>query len=475
MGLFGRFKKLDSSLQRGLDNGFARVFGGEVVPTEIDEVLKQYAEESVMTDAQGQRLAPSYFQVLVSTRDYASLTESRPRLAEEMGDRLSRFIRNQGWRTNEPVTVHLSAHDGLHSGQMRADARFDVPHTDNPSAVNVAIGEDAAGSSGATPHRNPDGGYEDSYPRAAAEDGHPEWPSSHPGERSLMSQDYDAPSANADAPSEANAPAPGRSLGDLISPTEAPETSRHRGGAAAGTNAVGTAGAGAVHRAAPDFARNQWADSSGSGEPAETSVPSEPSVPAGSTGSAAAQHPEHRPSFPSPAPSPAPSPKPVPEQPHGDQERPAREQQEQGESAVHHGQDGQNQQPGNGFERPVSYPGTEIIVQTTPSPVRGGVGAEGGERELKVTLTLRDGSDRTYELRKGSNIIGRGNGVDLRIPDTGVSRQHADITWDGYDAVLTDLQSTNGTSVNGTSIENWLLASGDVISLGHSEIGVEFH
>ena len=65
--------------------------------------------------------------------------------------------------------------------------------------------------------------------------------------------------------------------------------------------------------------------------------------------------------------------------------------------------------------------------------------------------------------------------MDLRIPDTGVSRQHADITWDGYDAVLTDLQSTNGTSVNGTPIENWLLASGDVISLGHSEIGVEFH
>ncbi len=149
MSLFGRIKKLDNSLQRGLDNGFARVFGGEVVPTEIDEVLKQYAEESVMTDAQGQRLAPSYFQVLVSTRDYASLTESRPRLAEEMGDRLSRFIRNQGWHTNEPVKVNISAHDGLHSGQMRADARFDVPH-------------------------------------AADDADHPAWPSSQSGERSLV-------------------------------------------------------------------------------------------------------------------------------------------------------------------------------------------------------------------------------------------------------------------------------------------------
>lgn len=430
MSLFGRFKKLDSSLQRGLDNGFARVFGGEVVPTEIDEVLKQYAEESVMTDAQGQRLAPSYFQVLVSTRDYASLTESRPRLAEEMGDRLSRFIRNQGWRTNEPVKVNLSAHDGLHSGQMRADARFDVPRTEDRSSANVAIGEDAP-----------------------AQASRPEWPSSQPGERSLVSHDYDAPSSNDDPSSDAQHPNSGRSLGDLVSSEDAQH--HHNGsagsaGAAAGAAGAAAAGAGAagaraagVHRAAPDFARNQWSDQAEQAE--DTEAPESPESP-------------------------------VSQEPQESWEpRDHQSQDEEKESAVHNQQNWQGQQEGNDFERPVSYPGTEVIVQSTPSPVRGGVGADSGESELRVTLTLHDGSDRTYELRKGSNIIGRGNGVDLRIPDTGVSRQHADITWDGYDAVLTDLQSTNGTSVNGTPIENWLLASGDVISLGHSEIGVEFH
>ncbi|MGJ4170541.1 DUF3662 and FHA domain-containing protein [Corynebacterium macclintockiae] len=386
MSLFGRIKKLDNSLQRGLDNGFARVFGGEVVPTEIDEVLKQYAEESVMTDAQGQRLAPSYFQVLVSTRDYASLTESRPRLAEEMGDRLSRFIRNQGWRTNEPVKVNLSAHDGLHSGQMRADARFDVPH-------------------------------------AADDADHPAWPSSQSGERSLVSQDYDAHSHNSNPINRTDDSGAGRSLGDLVSPTEAPNQEGSAGndfsGAAGATGATGAAGAAglggaaAAHHASPDFARKQSED-----QPQQPNQPAQP--------------------------------------------------QEQS-------QDQPQEQVADNFEHPASYPGTEVIAQTTPSPIRGGEGAGEGEGELKVTLTLHDGSDRTYELRKGSNIIGRGNGVDLRIPDTGVSRQHADITWDGFDAILTDLQSTNGTSVNGTPIENWLLANGDVISMGHSEIGVEFH
>lgn len=386
MSLFGRIKKLDNSLQRGLDNGFARVFGGEVVPTEIDEVLKQYAEESVMTDAQGRRLAPSYFQVLVSTRDYASLTESRPRLAEEMGDRLSRFIRNQGWRTNEPVKVNLSAHEGLHSGQMRADARFDVP-------------------------------------RAADDADHPAWPSSQSGERSLVSQDYDAHSHNSNPINRTDDSGAGRSLGDLVSPTEAPNQEGSAGndfsGAAGATGATGAAGAAglggaaAVHHASPDFARKQSEN-----QPQQPNQPAQP--------------------------------------------------QEQS-------QDQPQEQVADNFEHPASYPGTEVIAQTTPSPIRGGEGAGEGEGELKVTLTLHDGSDRTYELRKGSNIIGRGNGVDLRIPDTGVSRQHADITWDGFDAILTDLQSTNGTSVNGTPIENWLLANGDVISMGHSEIGVEFH
>ena len=89
-----------------------------------------------------------------------------------------------------------------------------------------------------------------------------------------------------------------------------------------------------------------------------------------------------------------------------------------------------------------------------------------------VTLMLQDGSSRVYHVREGSNILGRSNDADLRLPDTGVSRQHAEITWNSQDAVLVDLQSTNGTTVNDTPIENWLLADGDVITLGHSHIEV---
>ena len=92
-----------------------------------------------------------------------------------------------------------------------------------------------------------------------------------------------------------------------------------------------------------------------------------------------------------------------------------------------------------------------------------------------VTLQLDDGSGRTYQLREGANVIGRGQDAQFRLPDTGVSRRHLEIRWDGQTALLSDLNSTNGTTVNNAPVQEWQLADGDVIRLGHSEIVVRMH
>ena len=107
MDLFGKFRKLDSSLQRGLDNGFARVFGGEVVPAEIDETLKQQVENSVMMDPDGNRWAPCHFVVNISQRDFDSLNEKHSDVEDDLSDRLQRFIRNSGWRKNHDIGTVL--------------------------------------------------------------------------------------------------------------------------------------------------------------------------------------------------------------------------------------------------------------------------------------------------------------------------------------------------------------------------------
>jgi hypothetical protein len=81
---------------------------------------------------------------------------------------------------------------------------------------------------------------------------------------------------------------------------------------------------------------------------------------------------------------------------------------------------------------------------------------------------LVDGSDRRVALQAGNNVVGRGQDADLRLADTGVSRRHIEIRFDGQTAALHDLGSTNGTIVNGHRVQSWQLADGDVIRIGHS-------
>ncbi|MGH3783896.1 MAG: DUF3662 and FHA domain-containing protein [Pseudonocardiaceae bacterium] len=102
-------------------------------------------------------------------------------------------------------------------------------------------------------------------------------------------------------------------------------------------------------------------------------------------------------------------------------------------------------------------------------------GDQASYRQLSASLTLDDGSNRYYQLTEGATVVGRGQDAQFRLPDTGVSRRHLEIRWDGQVALLSDLNSTNGTTVNNAPVQEWQLADGDVIRLGHSEIIVRIH
>ena len=64
-------------------------------------------------------------------------------------------------------------------------------------------------------------------------------------------------------------------------------------------------------------------------------------------------------------------------------------------------------------------------------------------------------------------MIGRDAQADLFIEDASVSRRHALIHVDGDRALLEDLGSKNGTSLNGTPLHgSSALTHGDVIGIG---------
>ena len=87
-----------------------------------------------------------------------------------------------------------------------------------------------------------------------------------------------------------------------------------------------------------------------------------------------------------------------------------------------------------------------------------------------VTLRVLDGADRgrAFENIPTPLTIGREEGNPVQLNDERVSRFHLKIQEDQGKLVLTDLESTNGTKVNGESVQLWLLRPGDVVSLGRS-------
>jgi pSer/pThr/pTyr-binding forkhead associated (FHA) protein len=86
-----------------------------------------------------------------------------------------------------------------------------------------------------------------------------------------------------------------------------------------------------------------------------------------------------------------------------------------------------------------------------------------------VAPRLVDAFGNTYALRQGVNVIGREPGSDVLIHfDNSVSRKHAQIIVNGFEAHVTDLGSSNGTSVNGVPLSAaTLLKPGDMVKLGN--------
>ncbi len=78
-------------------------------------------------------------------------------------------------------------------------------------------------------------------------------------------------------------------------------------------------------------------------------------------------------------------------------------------------------------------------------------------------LILPDG--REVEVRDGL-LLGRIAACDILIDDTKASRRHAKVRVEGSVAEIEDLESSNGTLLNGKRVQRRMLRPGDVIQIG---------
>ncbi len=87
-----------------------------------------------------------------------------------------------------------------------------------------------------------------------------------------------------------------------------------------------------------------------------------------------------------------------------------------------------------------------------------------------ITLRVLDGADRGRVFQEVPTplTVGREEGNAVQLNDERISRFHLKIQEDKEKLVLTDLESTNGTKVNGEHVQFWILRPGDVVALGRT-------
>lgn len=88
----------------------------------------------------------------------------------------------------------------------------------------------------------------------------------------------------------------------------------------------------------------------------------------------------------------------------------------------------------------------------------------------KLVLSLNASVLGEYTLDKERITVGRKPDNDIQIDNLAVSGQHAAIITILNDSFLEDLDSTNGTFVNGKLIKKHALKNGDVVSIGKHEL-----
>jgi hypothetical protein len=404
----GLVQRIERKLEVSVGDAFARVFGGSIVPQEVEAMLRREAAEGIRPIAGDRLLAPNEYIITLGMHDYQKVGADPDLTSDAFAKQLAEYIGEQGWQTYGDVVIRIEQSANLHTGQFRTRGAVNPDVEPRPTAGELAppqsdrafsaepgvpaMSENSSYGGGHGQGRPGDDYYDDPHaqphddPHAAPDPraGYQPEPGGYPDPRGGYPEQpgYGAPDPRGGYPDQGGYPDPRGGY-----PEQGAGYDQGYGGGGYGRQDYGQQ---------PDYGRQDYGQSY--------------APPGGGSGYA---------------------------------------------------------EPGRDYD----------YGQPADAGGYGGYGQQGGYSSpgTAVTLQLDDGSGRTYQLREGPNVIGRGQDAQFRLPDTGVSRRHLEIRWDGQVALLSDLNSTNGTTVNNAPVQEWQLADGDVIRLGHSEIVVHIH
>jgi pSer/pThr/pTyr-binding forkhead associated (FHA) protein len=91
----------------------------------------------------------------------------------------------------------------------------------------------------------------------------------------------------------------------------------------------------------------------------------------------------------------------------------------------------------------------------------------------KLVLLSTGMTGRTHELTVERTTVGRVEDNTFQIAEPSVSSHHCEILLRGTDVVIKDLNSTNGTFINGEKVAESALKPGQILRLGQIEMRLE--
>jgi hypothetical protein len=403
----GRAERFDRRLENLVGNTFARMFGGNVVTQEVAIALERESEENVRELAGGRQLAPNHYIVSLGTADHERMAGDEQRVTEVLAKAVAGHLAAAGLDTYGDVVVSLERNEALHTGQFKT--RSSVDPDARPSGAGSP--RSARPSNAGDPAMSQPPGYGqydqgDPYGQQG-QYGYGQQGGQQPG----YDQGYGQQQGGYD---QYGQPQQGGAYDQGYAQQQA---GYEQGGYAQPQQGGYDQGYGQGQQPAYD--------QGGYAQPQQGGYEQGGYQQGGYDQYAGQQQP---------------------------------------------GYDQYGGQQQGGYDQ---YGQQQAYGQPAADPYgqqQGGYAPPAAGRQLAASLQLDDGSNRTYSLKQGGNVVGRGQDADFRLPDTGVSRRHLEITWDGQSATLADIGSTNGTTVNGTPVQTWQLADGDVIRVGHSSL-----
>jgi predicted component of type VI protein secretion system len=93
--------------------------------------------------------------------------------------------------------------------------------------------------------------------------------------------------------------------------------------------------------------------------------------------------------------------------------------------------------------------------------------------DARIWLTAKGGEPHSFSLRSGRTTIGRDPDADLTLDDEAVSWHHVEIESRGGILIATDLDSRNGTALNGEPLDRpRRLRDGDTLIVGAQRLEI---